>query len=157
MTGKFPTVIHCCTPLLNTVTIQKFLKNIHLIYLGGAMFWGATPRKEGCNFSQYGRCDPGIIWPGCTWLCHVVVHYTRQGPGQIQTTTWVSRIGCIREKFIKINLTFQKLIITIFSLIEAPGAKKRVKGFLFSLRCTEFQNKHDKETALYSCLPNLDM
>ncbi len=41
---------------------------------------------------------------------------------------------------------------TIFSetLIEAPGAKTRVRGAsIFYHKCTEFQNKHDKETAVF--------
>ncbi len=37
---------------------------------------------------------------------------------------------------------------TVFSLIEAPGAKTRFKGAsIYSNKCTTFQNKHDKEKA----------
>ena len=40
------------------------------------------------------------------------------------------------------------LIDTVFSLIEAPGAKTRFKGAsIYSNKCTTFQNKHDKEKA----------
>ncbi len=43
----------------------------------------------------------------------------------------------------------QVIMSTVFSLIEAPGAKTRFRGAsIFSNKCTKFQNKHDKETAV---------